>query len=80
MVMIFSSNLKQQLLKTLHDDNVLDLVKVAYDIDDAKLLKSASKYIQDKFSSFKDSDQWIEFTEINPKLTIKIFTCMFSEK
>lgn len=75
-----AERIKKQLLKTLNDDNVLDLVKVAHDIDDTKLLKSASKYIQDKFSSFKDSDQWIEFTEINPKLTIKIFTCMFSEK
>ena len=67
---------KEQLFATISHENVFDIIKFSYFIDDEDIFKKASKYLQANSNELKHADEWMSFEEANPKIMIKVYRQM----
>ena len=63
---------KKQLFGTITHENVFDIIKTSFFIDDEEIFKKASKYLKANSEELKDTDEWMSFEETNPKIMIKV--------
>ena len=64
---------KNYFISILNKDNLLDFIKAAYDISDEKMLKIGAKYFSRIKSDLKDSEEWKNFEDLNPKCMMKVY-------
>ena len=67
---------KKQLFATITHENVFDIIKMAYFIDDEDVFKKASEYLKSNSKEMKDTEDWITFEENNLGIMIKVFHYM----
>ena len=62
-------------------ENVYDVIKAAYLINDEELLKKATKFIGKNHGTFKfENPQWDEFKNTHPKCFVKMMEFMFDNQ
>ena len=68
---------KEQLFGTITNENVFDIIKTSYFIDDKDIFKKSSEYLKDNSDDLEDTDEWLSFEEAYPKIMNKVWRCMF---
>ena len=67
---------KKQLFATITHENVFEIIKMAYFIDDEDVFKKASEYLKANSNELKDTDDWISFEETHLEIMNKAFHYM----
>ena len=68
------TKIKENLMDSMTNENVFDVIKVAYLIDDEDMFKEACKYLKEKKDELKDSVEWKTFGQDHPACMIKALT------
>ena len=71
---------KKHLIASLNRKNILDIIKVAYLIDDDGMLKTASEFFSKNKKEFQDDKELDVFQKSNPMCMIKVFNYMYGLK
>ena len=76
----FMDSLKQKCLKNLvtnlNTDNIYEIIKIADQIDDEKLLKICAKYMKSNNGKLDENAEWLAFLQSNPNCMFKIMKFM----
>ena len=65
------------LMKTLTQENVFEVVKIAHLIDEENLLKTASKFLKQNREKMIKTEEWKNFKKSHPDCMIRIYRLMF---
>ena len=65
------------LMKTLTEENVFEVVKIAYLIDEENLLKTASKFLKQNRNKMIKTEEWRNFEKSHPDCMIRMYRLMF---
>ena len=68
------AKIKNKLMDSMTNENIFDVIKVAYLIDDEDMFKEACKYLKEKKDDLKDSVEWKTFGKEHPDCMIKALT------
>ena len=68
------TKIKEKLMASMTNENVFDVIKVAYLIDDEDMFKEACKHLKEKKDELKDSIEWKTFGQDHPACMIKALT------
>ena len=68
------AKIKNKLMDSMTNENIFDLIKVAYLIDDEDMFKEACKHLKEKKDELKDSVEWKTFGQDHPACMIKALT------
>ena len=70
---------KDQIIGTLNNEDVFDVIKAAYLINDEEMLMAASKHLKKNLNELKNSEEWLTFEKSNPTCMNKVLRKMFLE-
>ena len=64
---------KDQAIKTISQENIIEIIKTADALNEDEMLKAAFDYISDHKGCLKNSPQWMEMIENNSVSVKKMF-------
>ena len=70
------TKIKHRLLDSLTNENIFDVIKTAYLIDDDKMFNDASDYLLKNMTQLESTEEWKIFGKNNPDCMIKTLTVM----
>ena len=70
------TKIKLKLLDSLTNENIFDIIKTAYLIDDEDMINEASDYLMKKMAQLESTEEWKIFGKNNPDCMIKTLTVM----
>ena len=68
------------LKKSLTQENVFDVIKIAHLIDEENLLKNAAKFLLKNLEQMKGSEEWTNFEKTDPDCMVRIYRLMYVDK
>ena len=72
-IMPLVSKCKKNLMDSLTRENIFEIIKVAYLIDDNEMLKTVSKFFSRNKDELKNTEELKDFQKSNPMCMIKVF-------
>ena len=73
LIMPLVERCKKHLINSLTHDNIFEIIKVAYLIDDDNMLKTASEFFSKNKEVFKNTEELNDFQKSNPTCMMKVF-------
>ena len=73
LIMPLVEKCKKHLINSMTCDNIFEIIKVAYLIDDDDMLKTASKFFSRNIDQLKSTEELKDFQKLNPMCMIKVF-------
>ena len=64
---------------TMDKDNLLDFIKIAYDLDDEEMLKVGANYFSKYKKEMKGTEELKKFKKSNPDCMVRIYDIIFDE-
>ena len=74
------AKIKNKLMDSMTNENIFDVIKVAYLIDDKDMFEEACKHLMKNKDPLKDWVEWKLFEKENPACMIKVLTYMVFEQ
>ena len=68
---------KKHLLETLSNENIYEIIRVAYLTDNEEILKMAATYAKENLAELKTSGEWLAFRKSNPDCMFKVYDYMY---